>query len=266
MDYLCGIRGALLLLTFISTGCTVDIGTAHRSPSSPFRFINVQQLSSAPGSTLQIISEEKLQAGDLLFSSSVGLASLGIRFFSASAVSHVALYIGEGQVAEAVGAGVQIVTLREAMAHSDKLFALRMPELTGKEATRIAQFAREKSGSRYNFSGIAEMAPFMLTRKLCSLNPFSPDFRHRCLLALAKAQLAPPERATNSRYFCSEFVTAAYAYAGQPLTQARAGWVSPADLLHMREGDVASLKPLHRLRYVGHLKKGIYLTASRYFQ
>ncbi|UMX88433.1 hypothetical protein MJ584_05500 [Klebsiella pneumoniae] len=38
-----------------------------------------------------------------------------------SGVSHVALYVGEGQVAEATGAGVQVITLQQALAHSDKL-------------------------------------------------------------------------------------------------------------------------------------------------
>ena len=70
----------------------------------------------------------------LLFSSSLGVTSLGIRAFSASSVSHVALYVGEGQVAEATGAGVQVITLQQALAHSDKLFALRVPDLTPDQA------------------------------------------------------------------------------------------------------------------------------------
>ncbi|GGD28723.1 hypothetical protein GCM10011513_27770 [Franconibacter daqui] len=265
MHFRRGVLGVLVLLIVALTGCAVDIGQDPLAPSST-RTISVRQFSSAPGQTLRVIDETQLRTGDLLFSSSIGLTSLGIRFFSASAVSHVALYTGEGHVAEAVGAGVHIITLKEAMAHSDKLFALRMPGLTEKEAKLISQFATDKSGSRYNFSGIAGMAPFMLTSKLCSLTPFSSDFRHQCLATLANVQLAPPERPANNRYFCSEFVTAAYAYAGHPLTSAASGWVSPADLLHMREGDVTSLKPLHRLRYVGHLKKGIYLSARSYFQ
>ncbi len=31
-------------------------------------------------------------------------------------------------------------------------------------------------------------------------------------------------------------------------------WVSPADPLHMREGDVAAIAAARPLRYVGHLK------------
>ncbi|MDR8378911.1 hypothetical protein FPK36_26525, partial [Acinetobacter baumannii] len=79
-------------------------------------------------SGLREIAESDLRSGDLLFSSSLGVTSLGIRAFSASSVSHVALYVGEGQVAEATGAGVQVITLQQALAHSDKLFALRVPD------------------------------------------------------------------------------------------------------------------------------------------
>ena len=31
-------------------------------------------------------------------------------------------------------------------------------------------------------------------------------------------------------------------------------WLSPSDILHMREGDVPSVKSLQALEYVGHLK------------
>ncbi|MNN84388.1 hypothetical protein D3C81_2015440 [compost metagenome] len=52
---------------------------------------------------------------------------------------------------------------------------------------------------------------------------------------------------------------AAFENAGHPLTLAAPGWVSPGDLLHMREGDIATLAPSKALVYVGHIKPGIYL-------
>lgn len=254
------IRLVLLCLALL-TGCTMDIGP---SPETQRLSFNLQQQSSAPGKTLRDINAEHLLPGDLLFSSSLGLTSLGIRLFSTSSVSHVALYIGNGQVAEAVGDGVQIVTLDDAMAHSDKLFALRVADLSAQQGQAIAQFAHDKNGSRYNYSGIVEMVPFMLTKQLCSLNPFSRDFRRQCVEGLASAQLSTPEGRTRDSYFCSEFVTAAYAAAGRPLTLAESGWVSPSDLMHMRTGDVATLAPEQPLEYIGHLKQGIYLKAKRF--
>lgn len=34
--------------------------------------------------------------------------------------------------------------------------------------------------------------------------------------------------------------------------------------MHMREGDVAAFKPETQLRYVGHLKLGIYIKTGRF--
>lgn len=255
------LKHALLCVTLlVVTGCTMDISPSAQTQRLSF---NLQQQSSAPGRTLRDIDSEALQPGDLLFSSSLGLTSLGIRLFSTSSVSHVALYIGGGLVAEAVGDGVQIVTLDNALAHSDKLFALRVADLTPQQGEAITQFAHDKRGSRYNYSGIIEMVPFMLTKQLCSLNPFSRDFRKQCIEGLASAQLSVPDGHSEDSFFCSEFVTAAYESAGRPLTLAESGWVSPSDLMHMRAGDVAALTPEQPLEYVGHLKQGIYLKAKK---
>lgn len=247
------------LLSVFLTGCTMDVGLSDRE-KHPINPVNVQfqSLSSAPGKTLREINQADLQEGDLLFSSTIGLKSLGIRILSTSSVSHVAVYIGEGQVAEAVGEGVQIISLKDALTHSDKMFALRIPDLTPEQASQIRHFASQKAGSRYNYLGIAEMVPFMMTKQLCSLNPFSADFRQQCVQGLAAAQLKSPTGAESS-YFCSEFVIAAFENAGHPLTLAAPGWVSPGDLLHMREGDIATLAPSKALVYVGHIKPGIYL-------
>ena len=61
-----------------------------------------------------------------------------------------------------------------------------------------------------------------------------------------------------------KFVTDAFAKAGHPLTLAQSGWISPADLMHMRIGDVSAFKPETQLQYVGHLKPGIYIKAGRF--
>lgn len=88
---------------------------------------------------------------------------------------------GDNNVAEATGAGVQIVSLKKAMKHSDKLFVLRVPDLTPQQATDITAFANKIKDSGYNYRGIVEFIPFMVTRQMCSLNPFSEDFRQQCV-------------------------------------------------------------------------------------
>ena len=46
---------------------------------------------------------------------------------------------------------------------------------------------------------------------------------------------------------------------GIPLTLAQSGWISPADLMHMRSGDVSAFKPETQLQYIGHLSQGFIL-------
>ena len=219
--------------------------------------VKFQHQSSFTEQSIKEITVPDLKPGDLLFSSSLGVTSFGIRVFSTSSVSHVAIYLGDNNVAEATGAGVQIVSLKKAMKHSDKLFVLRVPDLTPQQATDIKD-------SGYNYRGIVEFIPFMVTRQMCSLNPFSEDFRQQCVSGLAKAQLSSVSEGDKKSWFCSEFVTDAFAKAGHPLTLAQSGWISPADLMHMRTGDVSAFKPETQLQYVGHLKPGIYIKAGRF--
>lgn len=147
------------------------------------------------------ITDTELKPGDLLFSSSLGVTSFSIRAFSTSSVSHVAVYLGNNEVAEATGAGVQIVSLEQVEKHSDKLFALRVPDLTPLQAEEIKIFAYKIKDSGYNYRGIAEFIPFMMTRQICSLNPFSEDFRQQCVSGLAKAQLSNASEEKRRRGF-----------------------------------------------------------------
>lgn len=259
----------LLLPCFLLlSACTVDVGSPHSSShavnaQSQKWAVKFQRQRSFTDNTLLEITDAELKPGDLLFSSSLGVTSLGIRAFSTSSVSHVAIYLGDDEVAEATGAGVQIVSLSQAKKHSDKLFALRVPDLTPLQAAEIKAFAYKIKHSGYNYRGIVEFIPFMMTRQLCSLNPFSEDFRQQCVSGMAKAQLSEVSGEDKKAWFCSEFVTDAFAKVGHPLTMAQSNWISPSDLMHMREGDIAAFAPETQLQYVGHLQPGIYIKAGR---
>lgn len=134
----------LLLPCFLLlSACTVDIS----QPDSSATVVNAeaktwavkfQHQSSFTEQSIKEITEPDLKPGDLLFSSSLGVTSFGIRVFSTSSVSHVAIYLGDNNVAEATGAGVQIVSLKKAIKHSDKLFVLRVPDLTPQQVMRRA--------------------------------------------------------------------------------------------------------------------------------
>ena len=153
----------LLLPCFLFlSACTVDISQPDSSATAVDAgaktwAVKFQHQSSFTEQSIKEITAPDLKPGDLLFSSSLGVTSFGIRVFSTSSVSHVAIYLGENNVAEATGAGVQIVSLKKAMKHSDKLFVLRVPDLTPQQATEITAFANKIKDSGYNYRGIVEL-------------------------------------------------------------------------------------------------------------
>ncbi|RYF64114.1 MAG: hypothetical protein EOO29_42940 [Comamonadaceae bacterium] len=114
-------------------------------------------------------------------------------------------------------------------------------------------FAQAQDGKKYNTAGIVLQAPFTLQRKFCEIPLVPGSLRDACLRGTAAVQLGA---ARNDRFFCSQLVLEAYRAAALPLTDASALMVSPADLLHMREGDVPSVQIKQALQYVGHLKGG----------
>lgn len=108
------------------SACTVDISQPDPSATAVDAeaktwAVKFQHQSSFTEQSIKEITAPDLKPGDLLFSSSLGVTSFGIRVFSTSSVSHVAIFLGDNNVAEATGAGVQIVSLKKAMKHSDKL-------------------------------------------------------------------------------------------------------------------------------------------------
>lgn len=113
------------------SACTVDISQPDPSATAVDAeaktwAVKFQHQSSFTEQSIKEITAPDLKPGDLLFSSSLGVTSFGIRVFSTSSVSHVAIFLGDNNVAEATGTGVQIVSLKKAMKHSDKLFVLRV--------------------------------------------------------------------------------------------------------------------------------------------
>ncbi len=128
--------GLLTFALLLLTACTLDVGRSSPSTSaaddhssSSGCYPPASKLDCRQRTARNRRKRPALRRPAVLLQPP-GVTSLGIRAFSASSVSHVALYVGEGQVAEATGAGVQVITLQQALAHSDKLFALRVPDLT----------------------------------------------------------------------------------------------------------------------------------------
>ncbi|EGC16452.1 hypothetical protein HMPREF9098_2046 [Kingella denitrificans ATCC 33394] len=233
------------------SACATEWQKGHAEDGRDVMRLQTVRNSTLPESGMIKIGEQDLQAGDILFSSEASVQSLGIRLFSNAAVSHVFLYLGDGEIAEAVGAGVRIRRLDEALKESNLTAAFRRPDLTEENIAALRDFARQQNGRRYNFLGIVKQVPYSLARNACELPVIPRRIRRFCLNTMAAVMIPS---FGNRRFFCSQFVIEAFNRAGKPLTSKSPEWLDPADILHMREGDVATFTPKVRLNYVGHLQ------------
>ncbi len=244
MASVCAVVGLL-------SACATGIGTDHTSGTQAFQVQNRLLLTPANGG--QRITTAELLPGDIILSSTNGVTSMGIRLLTVSPVSHAALYLGNNDIAEAVGAGIRTRKMADFIADESTIVAFRHPGVRTEHADTMRIFANTHAGKKYNVLGVVLQAPFTLQRQYCEL-PLVPSLvRDACIRGLAAIQLGV---ARNDRFFCSQFVLAAYQEARLPLTTADPLLVSPADLLHMREGDVPSVRIAQSLQYVGHLKSG----------
>ena len=119
------------------------------------------------------------------------------------------------------------------------------------QALAITEYALRKAGTGFNFLGVTLHMPFSVTRKVCELPLVPPTVRDACVRSFGLMNYLA---ASENRLFCSQLVLEAYRQAGAPITDADPRLISPADILHMREGDVPSVRIHQSLRYVGHLK------------
>lgn len=244
-------RVFLLMTALLLSACATEWHVRQRENGKAALRLQSVRNSTLPENGLVFIQPSDLRAGDILFSAEGSIRSLGIRVFSNAAVSHSFIYLGDGNIAEAVGSGTRIRPLADALQETNLTVAFRRPDLTDNDIQAIIAFAEEKNGSGYNHLGIALQAPFSIARNACELPVIPRAVRHLCLNALAT--ITVPSLG-NKRLFCSQFVIEAFNRAGKPLTTARPQWVDPSDILHLREDDIATIAPVAKLHYIGHLQ------------
>jgi hypothetical protein len=238
---------SLLTLAACLASCATDVQTeAAGTPRLAF-----QNPALSPRNGGFSVKAESLLPGDIILSSSNGINSVGIRLLTLSPVSHASIYTGDQQIAEAVGHGIRNRTVADLLAEEATVVAFRHPGLSPEHAHRIGKFVEQHVGQKYNFVGVMLQAPFSIERRVCELPLVPSAMRDFCIQGVAAIQLGIGD---NDRFFCSQFVLEAYRRAGLPLTDADPRLFSPGDLLHMREGDVPSVRIHQALQYVGHLK------------
>lgn len=250
------LRLCLLALLGALSACATDIKTSDTRGAPALAFQNLSlnpALNPANGGLL--VDAATLQPGDIILTADNGLQSSGIRLITLSPVSHAAVYLGrvDGMdvVAEAVGEGIRQRTVAELVAQEATVVAFRHPDINATHMDRMNVFVSKQIGQKYNYVGVMLQAPFAIERRVCEL-PLVPSLvRDFCLRGVAAVQLGLGRK---DQFFCSQFVLEAYRSAGLALTDTDPRLINPGDLLHMREGDVPSVRIHRALQYVGHLK------------
>lgn len=245
---ICVVAYLTVCLVFLMSGCATAIKPAQNGVPAKLGF---QNPALSPGNGGQLVTAQALQPGDIVLTADNGINSAGIRLATFSPVSHAAIYVGENQIAEAVGSGIRLRSVDAVLLDEATVVVFRHPQLTSEQAVAVKTFSESHAGERYNYFGILLQAPFTLERRVCEL-PLVPSLvRDFCIRGIAAVQLG---LGRNDQFFCSQFVLEAYRSAGLPLTDADPRLINPGDLLHMREGDVPSVQIHQALQYVGHLK------------
>jgi hypothetical protein len=241
-------RLAALTLTLLLGACATALQPGKTTGAPALGF---QNLALHPANGGQLVGADALRPGDIVLTAANGLASAGIRLLTLSPVSHAAVYLGDNQVAEAVGAGIRQRRVAELVLEESTVVAFRHPLITAEHSAKMDAFVARHLGQKYNYVGVMLQAPFALERRACEL-PLTPSLvRDFCVRGVAAIQLG---LGRNDQFFCSQFILEAYRSAGLPLADADSRLFNPGDLLHMREGDVPSVRIHQALHYVGHLK------------
>ena len=247
----------LVALIALVQGCATQLafrpesGSRESETPYPAAVLLFQRISIAPAAGDALLAPEALRPGDILLTSAPNLRAAGIELVTFAPVSHSAVYIGDGEVVEAVLPAVRVRGIDEVLKEESVVLVLRFPDLAAEQARLIREYALLKTGAGFNLLGVTLQFPFSITRRACEVPLVPSAVRDACIRSVGVlSHLAASER----RLFCSQLVLQAYRHAGGQMTSADPRLISPADILHMREGDVSSVRIPKQLQFVGHLK------------
>ena len=109
-----------------------------------------------------------LQPGDFIFFSGKSFVSRGIKMFTKSKWSHVAMYVGggKGYIIEATAAGVEKNELEPLLRHTDAVAVARIPGLTVEDMERMKDKAYSMLGDKYDFWQLITFSLYFSFRKI----------------------------------------------------------------------------------------------------
>ena len=135
-------RALLLITALLLCACATEWHIRRSDNGKTALRLQSVRNSTLPENGLTFIRPSDLRAGDILFSSEGSIRSLGIRVFSNAAVSHSFIYLGDGNIAEAVGSGTRIRPLADTLQETNLTVAFRRPDLTPENIQAIIAFAQ----------------------------------------------------------------------------------------------------------------------------
>ena len=174
--------------------------------------------------TMPMISENALRPADIICSTTNAAISAVIRAGIGSSVSHCILYIGNGQVVEAVGEGVTQRPLANALEHASLAIALRRRNLTA-----VIDYATGFARRNLPYDAVGAAGAGVATgSKGAVLAGFGCQiYLPLCAIAGGPAvNDARPENADKA-FFCSELIARCFELAGAPVVHGAASFVAP---------------------------------------
>jgi len=124
---------SMVLLIALLQGCATQLaprpGFAPQDADAAPEAVELRFQHSfiAPTGDAAVMAPEELQPGDILLTSMSSLRSAAIRLMTFAPVSHVAVYIGDRQVVEAVGSGVRVRGIDELLGEETVVLAFPPP-------------------------------------------------------------------------------------------------------------------------------------------
>ncbi len=164
------------------------------------------------------ISISSLKPADILLSTGDSTVSNVIRKGTGSRFSHAALYIGNGEVIEAIGSGVVKQSLKSAMNDDTLVVVFRHNTISPSQAATAITYARAQVGKKYDASGAASSASGSPAVILVGF--IMGPIGNIVTASLGVAKVANTINSEGS-FYCSELVAHAYAKANCPLSASK---------------------------------------------
>lgn len=107
-----------------------------------------------------------LQPGDFVLFQGKAFISRGIRAFSNSKWSHVAMFIGNGYVIEATAAGVEKNKIEPLFTHADRVAVMRIRDLSVENMELMKDKAYSMIGDKYDIWQLLTFGIYFAFRRL----------------------------------------------------------------------------------------------------